>query len=122
MPEATETTNAAPISSPASIEPAAPAVPEVPVSAPSMDAAPSPAPAPTRLPLSKRMAERLERDYTYHAPTPEKLERYVAIREKGRELATLITQCVPECRELHASLTQLELAIFQANAGIARNP
>lgn len=87
-----------------------------------MDATPAAEPSPTRFPLSKRMAERLDRDYTYHQPNPEKIERYAAVREKGRELATLIAQCVPECRELHASLTQLELAILQANAGIARNP
>lgn len=87
-----------------------------------MDATPTPEPQPTRLPLSKRMVERLDRDYTYHPPTPEKIERYAAVREKGRELATLITQCVPECRELHASLTNLELAILLANAGIARTP
>lgn len=122
MPEATETTEPTTIPAPAAIEPATPASPEATVAAPSMDTAPSPGPAPTRLPLSKRMSERLERDYTYHAPVAEQIERYAAIREKGRELATLIAQCVPECRELHASLTQLELAIFQANAGIARNP
>lgn len=76
---------------------------------------------PVRFPLNERMRARLERDYTYHKPNDSQQERYIAIREKARELATLIAQCVPESRELHASLTSLELAIFQANAGIARN-
>lgn len=67
------------------------------------------------------MKARLERDYTYHAPTPEKQEQYIAIRSKAMELAALIAQCVPESRELNASLTLLEQAIFTANAGIARS-
>jgi hypothetical protein len=90
--------------------------------APAMDAAPTPAPDPFRIPLNDRMRTRLNRDYTYHAPVADQVERYASIRDKARELATLIAQCVPESRELHASLTSLETAIFQANAGIARNP
>jgi hypothetical protein len=79
-------------------------------------------PTPIRLPISDRMKARLDNDYTYHAPTPEKQEQYIAVRQKAKELATLIAQCVPESRELNASLTLLEQAVFTANAGIARNP
>ena len=87
-----------------------------------VEAAPEPAPLPFRIPLNNRMRARLNRDYIHHSPVADQVERYASIREKARDLATLIAQCVPESRELHASLTSLETAIFQANAGIARNP
>lgn len=85
---------------------------------------PAPAAAPsglTRFPLNERMRARLDRDYKYHASDASQRERYVTIRETGKELATLLVLCVPESRELHAALTSLETAIMQANAGIARN-
>lgn len=74
-----------------------------------------------RFPINDRMRTRLERDYKYHPPSPDQQERYVAIRETAKELATLLVKCVPESRELHAALTSLETAVMQANSGIARN-
>lgn len=65
--------------------------------------------------------ERIENDFTYHAPKPGQAERYVKLREKAKELALLIVDEVPASREQSLALTNLEQAVFFANAGIARN-
>jgi len=63
----------------------------------------------------------IENNFTYHAPKPGQPELYQTLREKAKELATLFVASVPESRELSTALTQLETAVFWANAGIARN-
>jgi len=63
----------------------------------------------------------LENNFTYHSPKPGQPELYQALREKAKELAALILASVPESRERSVALTELETAVFWANAGIARN-
>jgi hypothetical protein len=75
----------------------------------------------TRYPVSEKIIKQIENTFTYHTPKGSQPERYVAIREKAKELATLMAQCVHESRELSAALTQLQLAVMLANAGIACN-
>lgn len=75
----------------------------------------------TRFPLSPEKLQELAHRFTYHAPKDTQPERYVALREAGKELATLIAQCCPDGREQATAITKLEEAIFWANAGIARN-
>ena len=58
--------------------------------------------------------------FTYHAPKEGQPEKYVVLREKGKELAKLIVELVPVGREQSLAITELEAAIFWANAGIAR--
>lgn len=70
---------------------------------------------------SPEMSERLERDFTYHAPLPHQPERYTRLRDAAKELARLIVTNTPPSREQSAALTKLEEAIFFANAAIARN-
>lgn len=65
--------------------------------------------------------EDLDNRFTYHAPKPGQQERYVAIREKAKELAVLIVASTPSSREQSVALTNLEQATFWANAAIARN-
>lgn len=65
--------------------------------------------------------EVLENNFTYHAPKPGQQERYVAIREKAKELAYLIKNTTPKSREQSVALTELETSVFWANAAIARN-
>lgn len=67
------------------------------------------------------IAQRIENDFRYHTPKDDQPERYNAIREKAKELAHLINNSVPNGREKSTSLTQLEMCVMQANAGIARN-
>ena len=63
----------------------------------------------------------LDTRFTYHSPTGTQPERYVAIRAKAKELAQLILDSTPSSREQSVALTELETAIFWANAAIARN-
>lgn len=74
-----------------------------------------------RHPISEKQAKQLENNFKYHSPKGSQQERYVALREKAKELAYLICECSHESREQSLALTNLESAIMWANAGIARN-
>jgi hypothetical protein len=63
----------------------------------------------------------IENNFVYHAPKPGQPEIYTEIREKAKELAYLIDEKVPKSREQSLAITNLEQAVFWANAGIARN-
>lgn len=63
----------------------------------------------------------LRHRYNYHAPKPDQIERYGAIREKIAELAIFISERAPDSRELSTALTHLDAVMFYANAAIARN-
>jgi hypothetical protein len=63
----------------------------------------------------------IENVYTYHAPKPEQNESYVAIREKAKELASLIGEKCPTGRELEVARTKLEESVMWANSAIARS-
>ena len=72
-------------------------------------------------PVPTRILDRLDNDFTYHAPGGDQVERYGALRAKGKELALHIVENTPESREQSLALTKVEEAIFFANAAIARN-
>lgn len=59
--------------------------------------------------------------FTYHSPKPDQQPRYVAMREKFRELAEFILAHTPPSREQSHALTLLDDASFNANASIARH-
>ena len=63
----------------------------------------------------------LENNFKYHAPKEGQPEKYEALREKAKELAYLIDEFCPNSREKAVAITQLETAVFWANASIARN-
>lgn len=63
----------------------------------------------------------IENIFTYHTPKGSQTERYVAIRNKAKELAELIEDCCPDSREKSLACTNLEQAVMWANASIARN-
>jgi hypothetical protein len=76
------------------------------------------------MPLSatdKLLHERIEGDFTFHAPKGDQPERYKAIRDKAKSLALLIVELCPDRRERSLALTKLEEAIMWANASIARS-
>lgn len=58
--------------------------------------------------------------FTHHPPTPDQMVRYEAIRAKARELAEMIHVLCPQSRELAFAHTNVEQAVFWANAAIAR--
>lgn len=59
--------------------------------------------------------------FTYHAPKGDQPARYEKMREQARELAFVINDLVPECREKALAITKLEECVMWANAGIARH-
>lgn len=63
----------------------------------------------------------LDNIFTYHAPHGTQQERYVAIRDKAKELAALIQKSTPESREQSTALTNIQQAVMWANAAIAIN-
>lgn len=65
-------------------------------------------------------ADELATRFTYHAVKGTQSQRYVAIRDKAKELAQLILDSSPDSREQSLALTNLEQCVMWANAGIAR--
>lgn len=63
----------------------------------------------------------IERNFTYHAPKEGQPAKYVAIRDKAKELAYMIDELCPIAREQSLALTKLEESVFWANAAIARH-
>ena len=67
------------------------------------------------------LAERIERDFTYHPPKGNQPDRYVLIRNKAKELALLLAGNCPQSRELSLAFTKLDEVVMHANSAIARN-
>ncbi|MGR6906163.1 Acb2/Tad1 domain-containing protein [Lysinibacillus sp. BSL11] len=65
--------------------------------------------------------QQIENNFKSHAPKEAQPEMYEAIREKAKELAYLIDYLSPNSREKSVAMTNLETAVFWANASIARN-
>lgn len=67
------------------------------------------------------MKEKINNNFTYHAPKPGQPEKYTTLRNAAKDLAILIDEMVPDSREKALAMTKLEEVIMWANAGIARN-
>jgi hypothetical protein len=65
--------------------------------------------------------DRIENNFTYHAPAGDQPQRYLEIRETAKAFARLIDSLVPESREKALAMTNLEQTVMWACAGIARN-
>lgn len=65
--------------------------------------------------------DRIEGDFSYHAPTDMSVESMRVIREMAKDLAHTIDALVPNSREKSTALTKLEEVSMHANAGIARH-
>lgn len=64
--------------------------------------------------------EELKTRFTYHEPVGTKAGRYADIRNDAHELAKLILEYCPDCRERSTAWTLLEGVVMWANAAIAR--
>ncbi len=71
--------------------------------------------------LLEEDVDRLEKDFTYHAPRENQPQRYGELRGKAKEFAELILLSCPNSRERSLAMTKVEEAVFWANASIARN-
>jgi hypothetical protein len=78
-------------------------------------------PALTKYDPDEKTEKQIENNFTYHAPQPDQPDRYVDIRDRAKSFAYLLTMHCPPSRELSLALTNLEQAVFWANASIARN-
>lgn len=63
----------------------------------------------------------IENNFKYHSPSTDQQVKYVALREKAKELAYLLEESCPNSREKSLAMTKLEESVMWANAGIARN-
>lgn len=72
-------------------------------------------------PIKPEVQADLDNRFTYHSPQPGQPQRYTALRGQAKELAESILRLTPQSREQSLALTNLEQAIFWANAAIARN-
>ena len=62
----------------------------------------------------------LDNRFTYHAPAPGQPEMYSAIRAEAKQFAELLNEWCPDGRDKSLAVTNLEQAVFWANAAIAR--
>ena len=76
---------------------------------------------PLRYDPKEEVRFRLIRNFTYQPPKGDQAERYVAIRDKFKDLALFLIEVCPESRELSLALTHIEEANLWCNAAIARN-
>ena len=67
----------------------------------------------------KITAEDIEDLFTYHAPKEGQPERYQAIREAAKNLATVIVGNTPTSADQSAAIRHLREAVMTANASIA---
>lgn len=71
---------------------------------------------------SEQLKQRVERDFTYHAPGSEKVRKaHEFWNEITRSLATMMASELPEGRELSLALTALQECRMWGNAAIALN-
>ena len=67
------------------------------------------------------MSETLDKNFSYHAPTPDTVALHETIRNQGKRFAELVEAECPASRETSLALTKIEEAVFWANASVARN-
>ena len=69
-----------------------------------------------------RLHERIEHDFTNHAPANDEIiRRFEALREEAKAFAHLIVDTAPQSREQSLALTHVEQALMYAVAAVARN-
>lgn len=61
----------------------------------------------------------IENWFTYHSPNSEQLPKYQAIREAGKNLATVILDNTPTTADQTAAIRKVREAVMTANAAIA---
>lgn len=66
--------------------------------------------------------KRIDWDFDYHRPDDDKVIAHELCRKAIKDACIRINDLVFDCREKSLAITNLEQAMFWANAGIARNP
>jgi hypothetical protein len=64
----------------------------------------------------------LDNRFSYHPPKDQAMvDTYQKIRDEAKNLVITMSTLCPESRELSLAVTNIEQAVFWANASIARN-
>lgn len=63
----------------------------------------------------------IENNFICHIPKDGQPEKYTELRARFKELAYIVDELCPNSREKSIAITELETAMFWANASIARN-
>lgn len=64
----------------------------------------------------------LDNIYSYHKPSQSDITRHAAIRDAASAFAGVVLSNAGSGRERSLALTQIEQAMFWANAAVAREP
>ena len=70
---------------------------------------------------SEKDKKNIENNFKYHPATEDTNAKYEEIRATAKAFAMKLTLLCPPSRELSVAITELETAVFWANAAIARN-
>ncbi len=65
--------------------------------------------------------DQIDNNFKYHPPKEGQQERYITLRNAAKDVAEMINKTCPDSREKSLAITNLEQAVFWANASIARN-
>lgn len=65
--------------------------------------------------------EEIEKLFTYHAPTPDSIERLKIVRDTAKAMVGVINIYVPDCADKSAAIRKLREAVMTANAAIVLN-
>jgi hypothetical protein len=76
---------------------------------------------PYKYPIPAERVFESDNNFRYHIPQGDQPRRYERLRSSARFLADEILGLTPKSREQSLALTNLEQALFWANAAIARN-
>ena len=57
--------------------------------------------------------------FSYHAPSAEDQVKYVALRDAGKQLATVINSLCPDSADKSDAIRKVREAVMTANASIA---
>jgi hypothetical protein len=61
----------------------------------------------------------LENWFTYHPPSPEQQQQYVAIRDAAKRFAEVVASNTPPSPDQTAAIRKIREAVMTANAAIA---
>lgn len=68
-----------------------------------------------------QLLDEWEWNLSHHTPTPDGIAKILKFREKVKNLAEVVLELTPACRERDEALRYLELSLLYANQAIARN-
>lgn len=71
--------------------------------------------------MSETINKQIANNFKYHKPEESQINKMKLIREKAKELAIMVNEYTPSCREKSLSITKIEESVMYANAGIVRN-